>query len=60
MPCENLDFSDEFFSQASGTGRLRIRNSLQLCLGIKEIEDMRLDNQYEGYKRVCRLKDDSL
>jgi len=35
--CKEIDFTDNFF-QASGTGKGRISNCLQLCLGIKGID----------------------
>jgi hypothetical protein len=51
--CAVVDFSDPFFRQASGTGRQRIRNCLELCLGLRTIEEITSDQ--ENYRRLCRL-----
>ena len=37
-PCRSIDFANNFF-QASGTGRQRIRNTLELKLGLKTLDD---------------------
>ena len=50
--CKVVNFADSFF-QASGTGRSRIRNCLELCLGTRSLEDIRSD--HEEYKRLCQL-----
>jgi len=35
-PCAHIDFADDLF-QASGVGRQRIRNSLELCLRLRTL-----------------------
>ena len=50
--CKVVNFADPFF-QASGTGRSRIRNCLELCLGTRSLEDVQSDR--EQYKRLCQL-----
>lgn len=37
-PCQSIDFANDFF-QASGKGRQRIRNTLELKLGLKTLDD---------------------
>lgn len=51
-PARRLDFADRFF-QTSGTGRQRIRNCLELCLGLKGLADIGSDR--EDYRRLCGL-----
>jgi len=48
-PAGRLNFADHFF-QTSGTGRQRIRNSLELCLGLKSLAD--LPSDHEDYQRL--------
>ena len=50
--CTKIDFSDSFF-QASGTGRTRIRNCLELCIGIRSLES--IQSGQEEYRRLCKL-----
>lgn len=50
--CEVVDFTDTFF-QASGTGRQRIRNCLELCLGIRTLNELKSDQEH--YSRLCKL-----
>jgi DNA phosphorothioation-associated DGQHR protein 1 len=50
-PARDIDFSDPFF-QTSGTGRQRIRNCLELALGIKTLDDFGPDR--ETYQRLTR------
>ena len=50
--CKSVNFADPFF-QASGTGRSRIRNCLELCLGIRALETIQTD--HEQYQRLCHL-----
>ena len=45
-----VDFADRFF-QTSGTGRQRIRNTLQLCLGLKTLDNLKVDT--EDYRRIA-------
>lgn len=52
-PCKAVDFADDFF-QASGTGRQRIRNTLEICLGLRQIVDVNEQDQ-PTYRRLCRL-----
>lgn len=52
-PCAIVDFMDSFFQQASGTGRQRIRNCLELCLGIRTLDEIKSDQ--EQYRRLCQL-----
>jgi DNA phosphorothioation-associated DGQHR protein 1 len=49
-----IDFSSDFF-QASGTGRQRIRNTIELSLGLADINDMRIDER-PAYAKLCHLK----
>ena len=51
--CKVVNFAAPFF-QASGTGRTRIRNCLELCLGTRSLEDIRSD--HEEYERLCQLE----
>lgn len=51
-PAADIDFADPFF-QTSGTGRQRIRNTLQLSLGLKTLDAMGAD--VDVYRRVARL-----
>jgi DNA phosphorothioation-associated DGQHR protein 1 len=48
---KEIDFSADFF-QASGTGRQRIRNSLEFQLGLKTLNDLPERDQ-ATYKRIC-------
>jgi DNA phosphorothioation-associated DGQHR protein 1 len=52
-PCASINFADDFF-QASGTGRLRIRNILELKLGLKCLSDLN-QNDVTTYKRLGSL-----
>jgi DNA phosphorothioation-associated DGQHR protein 1 len=52
-PASHIDFSDPFF-QASGTGRLRIRKCLELCLDLSTLDDVRAD--HPEYRRLCNLR----
>lgn len=50
-----VDFSDNFF-QASGTGRGRIKNVLAICLGIADIESLRITGKDRWeYERICKI-----
>jgi DNA phosphorothioation-associated DGQHR protein 1 len=51
-PCQKINFTDNFF-QASGTGRQRIRNCIELCLRLRSLEDIKSDQA--EYARLCRL-----
>lgn len=51
--CAMVDFADPFF-QASGTGRSRIRNCLELCLNLRQLDSIR--SEHDEYKRLCRLE----
>lgn len=53
-PCKSLHFTDDFF-QASGTGRQRIRNALELKLGLKTLADVK-EADRPSYKRIASLK----
>lgn len=46
-----IDFSNDFF-QASGTGKTRIRNVLEILLGMKNLESLNDHPDFAGYKRV--------
>ena len=48
-PAHRVDFSDSFF-QTSGTGRQRIRTSLEISLGIKKLADV--NKHQEQYARL--------
>ena len=43
-PCQSIDFANNFF-QASGTGRQRIRNTLELKLGLKTLEKIKYSDR---------------
>jgi DNA phosphorothioation-associated DGQHR protein 1 len=47
---ETINFADDFF-QASGTGRQRIRNAIELKLGLKTLADVN-ENDVQSYRRV--------
>jgi DNA phosphorothioation-associated DGQHR protein 1 len=51
QPAGRLDFTDSFF-QTSGTGRQRIRNCLELSIGLKSINDIKSDQG--DYKRLLK------
>lgn len=53
-PCKSINFTDDFF-QASGTGRLRIRNALELELGLKTLAEMN-ETDRPTYKQICGLQ----
>ena len=51
-PLGRVNFADAFF-QASGTGRTRIRNVLQLGIGARDMESVRADETDRGhYRRI--------
>ncbi len=52
MPAQPIDFSDDFF-QASGTGRTRIRNILELAAGVRELESLSQKSDFEGYHKLA-------
>lgn len=52
--CRRIDFSDDFF-QFSGTGRTRLRNSLELRLGLRLPEELPRQ-EIEGYRRVGAIE----
>jgi DNA phosphorothioation-associated DGQHR protein 1 len=52
-PWRNINFADDFF-QASGTGRQRIRNALELSLSLKVLDEMN-ETDRETYRRLCHL-----
>lgn len=51
--CAVVDFADPFF-QASGTGRSRIRNCLELCLDLRRLNS--IQSEHNAYKRLCKLE----
>ena len=51
--CAMVNFADPFF-QASGTGRSRIRNCLELRLNLRQLNNIR--SEHDEYKRLCRLE----
>jgi DNA phosphorothioation-associated DGQHR protein 1 len=51
-PLASIDYSSDFF-QASGKGRVRIRNSMRLALDLAQIDSMPQDDS-AGYKAVLR------
>lgn len=53
-PAEDLNFADHFFQQASGVGRLRIRNALELKAGLKKLKDMKVED-IDEYSRVTNI-----
>jgi DNA phosphorothioation-associated DGQHR protein 1 len=50
-PCKNIDFTVNFF-EASGRGRQRIRNTIELKLGLKTLEDIDV-TEIQTYKEIC-------
>ncbi|MDG7001769.1 MAG: DGQHR domain-containing protein [Nitrososphaerota archaeon] len=52
LPAIKVRFEDDFFSQASGTGRVRIRNALELCLRLKRVEDLSEEDRGK-YMKIC-------
>ncbi len=54
VPCGSINFTDDFF-QASGTGRQRIRNTLELKLGLKTLAEIN-EADRPAYERICSLK----
>jgi hypothetical protein len=53
-PCKSINFADDFY-QALGTGRQRIRNALELKLGLKALADTN-EADRTSYKRICGSK----
>ncbi|MCP9468740.1 MAG: DNA phosphorothioation-associated DGQHR protein 1 [Nitrospira sp.] len=53
-PCGSINFADDFF-QASGTGRQRIRNTLELKLGLKTLTEIN-EADRPAYERICGWK----
>ena len=53
-PCRTINFDDDFF-QASGTGRQRIRNTIEIALGLRPLDQMNEMDQ-PAYGRLCALK----
>jgi hypothetical protein len=51
QPAGRLDFGDSFF-QTSGTGRQRIRNCLELSIGLKSFADIKSDQG--DYQRLLK------
>lgn len=54
MPCKAINFDDDFF-QASGTGRQRIRNTIEIALGLRQLHQIN-DIDKASYVRLCNLK----
>ncbi len=52
-PSARINFNDNFF-YASGGGKTRIRNVLELALGLRSLNDVPVDNK-AAYSRVARL-----
>jgi len=48
---KRIDFSDNFF-QASGKGRVRLRNAMRLALGLERLDKLPSDDR-EEYKRLA-------
>lgn len=53
-PCRSIDCADDFF-QASGAGLQRIRNTLELKLGLKTLAEIN-EADRPACKRICGLK----
>lgn len=51
-PWRKINFTDDFF-QASGTGRQRIRNTLELSIGLKKLDDIN-EADRSTYVRLCK------
>jgi len=51
--CGEINFADDFF-EASGRGRQRIRNAIELKLGIRNIEEFEESDRLT-YERICDL-----
>jgi len=54
-PAGEIDFSDGFFVNASGTGRSVIRTCIEIKLGLKGIDETPLDKRAE-YARLCGIE----
>lgn len=54
QPAGDIDFSDDFF-QASGTGKTRIRNCIELKTMLKTKDDVP-EKHWKDYRRICRLE----
>lgn len=50
-PVAGVDFAHTFF-QASGTGRTRIRNVIQLGIGARRLESIKPETDHEHYRRL--------
>lgn len=49
-----IKFTDDFF-QASGTGRTRIRNVLEIAAGTRNLESLSDKPDFEGYRKMSKL-----
>lgn len=56
-PASRIDFADSFF-QTSGTGRLRIRNCIEVVLGLKLLDEIVSDR--DEYERLAKKVPDAL
>lgn len=52
-PCKGIDFGDNFF-QASAKGRHRIRNAIEICIGLLSLENTDEVDRIE-YERLCNI-----
>lgn len=53
-PCKEINFSNAFF-EASGRGRQRIRNAIELCLNLKQLNAIS-EGDRQTYKEICHIK----
>lgn len=53
-PCKHMDFTNNYF-EASGRGRQRIRNALELSLALKSLNDITDNDDKQTYKNICHL-----
>jgi hypothetical protein len=54
QPAAVIPFQDDFF-QASGTGRQRIRNCIEICLGLRQLNEVEPEAERPSYRRLCDL-----
>jgi DNA phosphorothioation-associated DGQHR protein 1 len=54
QPAAVIPFQDDFF-QASGTGRQRIRNCIELCLALRQLNEIEPESERPSYRRLCDL-----
>jgi DNA phosphorothioation-associated DGQHR protein 1 len=51
----HVDFAGPAFQNASGSGRSHIRKALEICLGLKQLNDLSPEDQAE-FKAICKIE----